>query len=234
MLKPHIWAMGTWVGAIEYTTEAEWQVFETSYKNYIMDFAFVADSMEVEAFCIGVELKKVVVQRPQFWNVLIDSVRTVYSGPITYAANWDNYENVTFWDKLDLIGIDAYFPVSTSQTPSVEECYLGWESDFNAINTLSNTTGKKVVFTEFGYRNIDYTGLEPWNEDNNSTYNNIAQKNAYQALFCRFWGESWFEGGFLWKWHPNHSSAGGNSNNRFTPQNKSVEVLISNVFEETN
>ena len=199
-----------------------------------MDFAFVADSMQAEAFCIGVELKKVVVQRPQFWNMLIDSVRSVYSGPKTYAANWDNYENVNFWNKLDLIGIDAYFPVSSAKTPSVEECFLGWGNDFNTIKELSNSTGKKVVFTEFGYRNIDYTGLEPWNEENNATYNSVGQENTYKALFCRFWGQSWFEGGFLWKWDPDHSNSGGNSNNRFTPQNKPVEELISNVFEETN
>ncbi|MCT4581595.1 MAG: glycoside hydrolase [Flavobacteriales bacterium] len=234
MLKPHIWAMGTWVGAINYQTEAEWQTFENSYMNYILDFAFVADSMEVEAFCIGVEMKQVVVNRPLFWNALIDSVRLVYSGPITYAANWDNYQNVTFWDQLDFIGIDAYFPVATQQTPSVEDCYNGWENDYDMIKDLCESINKKVVFTEFGYRNIDYTGQEPWTESSNTTFNNQAQENAYKALFCRFWGEAWFNGGFLWKWHPNHSNAGGNNNNRFTPQNKPVEVLISKVFEQTN
>ncbi len=234
MVKPHIWAIGSWVGAIEYKTESQWENFENSYKKYIMDFAFMADSMHAEAFCIGVELKKVVIQRPEFWNVLIDSVRTVYSGAITYAANWDNYQNVTFWNKLDLIGIDAYFPISTKKTPSKEECFNGWANDFNKIKALSNSFGKKVVFTEFGYRNIDYTGKEPWDEESNDTFNNQAQENAYHALFHRFWGQNWFEGGFLWKWHPNHENIKGKINNRFTPQNKPVEQLISDLFEETN
>lgn len=234
MVKPHIWAMGTWVGAIDYQTENKWETFESSYKNYIMDFAFVADSMEAEAFCIGVEMKQVVINRPNFWSTLIDSVRSVYSGPITYAANWDNYQNVTFWNELDFIGVDAYFPVSTEKTPTIVECYKGWENDFNALKSLSESTNKKIVFTEFGYRNIDYTGLEPWNEDNNSTFNSLGQENAYQALFCRFWGQTWFNGGFLWKWHPDYSNAGGNNNNRFTPQNKPVELIISNVFKQSN
>ncbi len=234
MVKPHIWAMGTWVGAIDYNTEQEWQTFEESYKKYILDFAFVADSMQAESFCIGVELKKVVVKRPQFWNQLIDSVRTVYNGPITYAANWDNYQNVSFWSKLDFIGIDAYFPVSTKKTPTVEECYNGWENDFNAIKSLSNSTSKHVIFTEFGYRNVDYTGREPWEEGSNSTFNEQAQTNAYEALFCRFWGQEWFEGGFLWKWHPKHNTAGGSNNNRFTPQNKQVETLVSETFLQSN
>jgi len=232
MVKPHIWAINSWSGAIEFSSEAEWQNFENSYLTYIVDFATMSDSMSAEAFCIGGELKKVVTQRPNYWSTLIDTVRSVYSGQITYASNWDNYQNVSFWGQLDFIGIDAYFPVSNKKTPSFEDYYAGWENDFNAIKTLSSSVGKDVVFTEFGYRNINYSAKEPWIENSNSTYNSVAQENAYQALFCRFWSEPWFRGGFLWKWHPNHSSAGGLQNNRFTPQNKPVEQIITDVYLE--
>ncbi|MFK8039329.1 MAG: glycoside hydrolase [Crocinitomicaceae bacterium] len=235
MIKPHLWAMGgVWIGDVEYSTESEWQTFENSYLTYIVDFARIADSLSVEAFCIGVEMKKVVVNRPQFWFTLIDTVRSIYKGPITYASNWDNYNNVGFWSSLDFIGIDAYFPVSDQQTPTVASCFAGWETDFNSIKNLSESLNKKVIFTEFGYRNVDYTGLEPWDESSQSTYNSAAQINAYQALFNRFWGQTWFEGGFLWKWHPNHSASGGENNNRFTPQNKAVEAVINEVYQKSN
>ena len=234
MVKPHIWITNIWVGAMDYSTETEWENFEKSYAKYILDFARVSDSMQVESFCIGVELKKSVVKRPIFWKSLIDSVRLVYSGKITYAANWDNYKKVTFWNKLDYIGIDAYFPVSDKKTPSFDDCYKGWSKNYNEIKNLSNSVNKKIVFTEYGYRNIDFTGKEPWNEHGNSTFNSEAQENAYRAVFCRFWKEPWFEGAFLWKWFPNHSNAGGKANNRFTPQNKPVEDIIRNTFLETN
>ncbi len=234
MLKPHIWSMGQWIGDVEYDTEAEWKNFEDSYLTYALDFAEIAESLNVEAFCIGVEMKKIVQQRPDFWPVLIEGVRAVYSGPITYAANWDNYQNVTFWDQLDFIGIDAYFPVSDSQTPTVEECYTGWKDNFEAIRLLSESLDKKVIFTEYGFRNVDFTGKEPWDQNDNGSYNNEAQENAYKATFARFWKEPWFEGGFFWKWHPKDNEVDGSSNNRFTPQNKPVETLISTVFEETN
>jgi hypothetical protein len=234
LLKPHLWVTSSWVGDLEFTTEVDWLNFESTYTAYILDFAKVADSMDVEAYCVGVELKKTVVQRANYWNILIDSIKTVYSGKLTYAANWDNYENVTFWNKLDNIGIDAYFPVSNEQTPSFESCFDGWESDFQKIKSKSIAENKKVVFTEFGYRNVDFTGKEPWDDNGNATFNTEAQNNAYKALFCRFWSESWFEGGFLWKWYPNHSGAGGVSENRFTPQNKPVEKIIKNTFAQTN
>ena len=234
LLKPHLWVIGTWVGDLDFTDTNDWQTFENTYTTYIIDFAKIADSMNVETFCVGVELKKSVVKRPAFWNQLIDSIRSVYSGKLVYAANWDNYENVTFWNKLDFIGIDAYFPVSPEQTPSFESCYDGWKQNYDKIKAKSLNENRKVIFTEFGYRNIDYTGKEPWDEENNSTNNPQAQINAYEAIFCRFWGEPWFEGGFLWKWYPNHSGAGGNTNNRFTPQNKPVQEIIKEIYSTTN
>lgn len=234
LLKPHLWVIGNWVGDLEFTNETDWQTFESTYTTFIVDFAQIADSMGVETFCIGVELRKSVVQRPAYWNQLIDSIKKIYSGKLTYAANWDNYENVTFWNKLDYIGIDSYFPIAQSKTPTFSECYDGWNSDFNKIKAKSLSENKKVIFTEYGFRNVDYTGKEPWDDNENSTFNTEGQKNAYAATFCRFWGESWFEGGFLWKWYPDHANAGGDQNNRFTPQNKPVEELIRQTFEATN
>ena len=230
MIKPHIWMHHQWVGDMKFENEKDWRIFEKSYRKYIMEFAKIAEELKVNIFAIGVEMKQSVVLRPKYWSDLIDSVRTVYSGKLTYAANWDNYTNIKFWKKLDYIGIDAYFPVATDRTPSFEKCYAGWLRHYNAIKRMSYTVRKKVIFTEFGYRNIDYTGLEPWNEASNSTFNSQAQENAYKAIFTRFWGESWFMGGFLWKWFPNHDNTGGIKNNRFTPQNKPVEKVIKTAY----
>lgn len=226
LLKPHIWTHYSWIGDLTFHSEKEWKTFEASYTKYILEFATLSEKLNVEIFCIGVEAKKMVIERPGFWTELIHQVRTVYSGKITYAANWDNYQNVSFWSLLDFIGIDAYFPISNAKTPSYQSCFIGWKPHYIAIKKLSLLTGKKIIFTEFGYRNIDYTAKEPWNESSNQTFNSIAQENAYQAIFSRFWGESWFAGGFLWKWFPDHTNTGGVKNNRFTPQNKPVESII--------
>ena len=230
LLKPHLWIHDIWVGNLDFDNAKDWKSFESSYSNFILHYAQIADSMKVEAYCIGVELRKIAKQRPLFWNKLIDSVRTIYSGKLTYAANWDNYETIPFWSKLDYIGIDAYFPVSEEKTPSVKSCYEGWGSNFKKIKALSKKVNKKVIFTEFGYRNVDFTGTKPWEDSRLSMFNTEGQNNAYQAIFDRFWHESWFEGGFLWKWYPNHSQAGGKENNRFTPQNKPVEGIITEQY----
>jgi hypothetical protein len=45
---------------------------------------------------------------------------------LTYAANWDKYDQVSFWDELDFIGIQAYFPLTDQTNPSAEEIKKGW------------------------------------------------------------------------------------------------------------
>jgi len=47
------------------------------------------------------------------WRALIAEVRTVYAGPLSYAANFDEVGQVGFWDALDAIGVNAYYPLST-------------------------------------------------------------------------------------------------------------------------
>jgi hypothetical protein len=227
-LKPHIWfSHGTFTGDFELNSEADWQEWETNYSAYILHYAMLADSINIDMLAIGVELKSFILHRPDFWISLIDSVRQVYSGTITYAANWDNYTNVPFWDKLDLIGIDAYFPLSDQKTPDVEDLKSGWTEHFDAMHNFSLSKNKKVIFTEYGYKSIDYTAFEPWNPVNSGNVNLQAQVNAYEALFQKFWEEDWFDGGFLWKWFEDHETAGGPQNKDYTPQNKPVEDIIS-------
>lgn len=234
MIKPQIWLMGGgFTGHFDLSSESEWQAFETSYYDYIIHFAKLADSLQCGVYCIGTEFARFAEVRPAFWDLLIDSVRNNFSGEITYAANWDNYQRIPFWQKLDFVGVDAYFPLTTiTDTPSVASCKEGWQPHLASMEAFQQQTNKPIVFTEYGYRSVDNCAEEPWNSDHSGNVNLAAQQNAYQALFETFWHQSWFQGGFLWKWFPDHSSAGGNTNNRFTPQNKPVENDITQWYNQ--
>jgi len=228
MLKPQLWVWrGEYTGFIEMKTEDDWKILEDTYTKFIMRFAKVAEDAKTEIFCIGTELEKFVQNRPEYWKSLIKKIRTVYKGKLTYAANWNEYLSTPFWDQLDYIGIDAYFPVSDSKTPTVEEAIEGWKTHKLTIQNMSKKYGKPIIFTEFGYRSIDYTGKTPWASDRVEDQVNLeAQNNTTKALFKSFWEEDWFAGGFIWKWFIHHDRVGGDDNNRFTPQNKPVEQII--------
>ena len=119
MVKPQIWVWhGEFTGLIKMNTEDDWKALETSYTSFIMEYAELAEETKAEVFCIGTELELFVKYRPEYWSSLIKNIRRIYKGKLTYAANWDEFKRTPFWDKLDYIGIDAYFPVSEEKTPA--------------------------------------------------------------------------------------------------------------------
>ncbi|OUS03555.1 glycoside hydrolase [Flavobacteriales bacterium 33_180_T64] len=233
MVKPQIWVWhGEFTGNIKMTNEANWKTLEHSYSEFILEYAELAHDTKAEIFCIGTELENFIKERPEYWHNLIKEIKTIYKGKLTYAANWDEFKRTPFWSALDYIGIDAYFPVSNKQTPTVEGCRVGWQKHKTIIKSLSETYNKPILFTEYGYRSVDYTGKEPWESDHTlKSLNFEGQSNATQALFEEFWNEEWFAGGFIWKWFHAYDKAGGLKDNRFTPQNKPVETLIQAFYK---
>ena len=234
MMKPQIWVWrGEFTGLLKMASETDWLELENSYKNFIIDYAEVAEEENVEIFCIGTELEKFIEHRPDYWRNLIVEIRKVYKGKLTYAANWDEYKRVPFWDALDYIGVDAYFPVSESKTPTVEEVRNGWQGWKVELKNVSEKENKKILFTEYGYRNVDFAGKEPWVSDRELISMNFeAQSNTLQGLYEEVWNEEWFAGGFLWKWFIDHERVGGETDNQFTPQNKPAEAIIEKFYSK--
>jgi len=233
MLKPQIWIWrGEFTGGLKMSSETEWKALEASYDKFIMTYAELAQQTNAELLCIGTELEQFVVNRPAYWSALIKKIKTVYKGKLTYAANWDEYKRTTFWPELDFIGIDAYFPLSEAKTPSLEELKKGWQPWKETIAALSKRVNKPVIFTEYGYRSMDYTAKKPWLVDRNQMAVNMeGQVNAQKALFETFWKEEWFAGGFIWKWFIHHNRSGGAEDNRFTPQNKPAEESLKAFYK---
>lgn len=234
MVKPQLWIRhGEYTGYLKMETEEEWVILENQYRSFIMNYATIAQEQKTAIFCIGTELEQFVLNRPDFWVTLIKDIRKIYDGKLTYAANWDEYKRVTFWGQLDYVGIDSYFPVSDMQTPTVEDAKKGWGKWKKEISAFAKMQNKQILFTEWGYRSMDYTGKEPWVSGRDITSVNLeAQANATQAVFETFWNEDWFAGGFVWKWFIFHETSGGVTNNRFTPQNKPAETTIKNYYEK--
>ncbi len=232
MVKPQMWLFGgTYTGDYDLANENDWQTFEQKYQDYILQFAHISDTMGVEMFCIGTELKTFIAKRPAFWSSLIDTVRTVFKGELTYAGNWDSYKAAPFWSKLDYIGVDAYFPLVPEKTPDKSQLLLAWNKHVSELEGQSKQYGKPILFTEYGYRSVDHAADKPWESGSGGTVNLEAQVNCYFAVYEKLWQRDWFAGGFLWKWFDYHQTAGGSGDNRFTPQNKPALVLIRELYK---
>lgn len=234
LLKPQVWMMSSWVGSFELKNEKDWQQWEKDYEAYILTFAHIAAAKNVEAFCVGTEYKIAAIKREKFWRELICKVRDIYDGPLTYASNWDNYQNIPFWDALDFIGVDAYFPLQNAASPELEVLLKNWKPIKKQLEICAKKHQKQVVFTEYGYMSCDYTAWRNWENEANRNgvdLNLEAQSIAFEALYQTLWKEPWFGGGFIWKWYHNYERSGGQNNKDYTPQNKPVEKVIGKWYK---
>ena len=230
MLKPHLWVNHNfYTGDLDFTSEIEWKHWESDYEKYILDFAQLAQEEHIALFCFGTELGNAVAKRPAFWNQLILKIKTIYKGKLTYAANWDDFDTIPFWNQLDYIGIDAYFPLSNEEKPTTEPLKEGWEKHIKKMDVVQHKFNKKILFTEFGYRNSNHAGEAPWKETNNEI-NNVAQANAYDALFQMMTQQPWFAGGFAWKWYADDYHKRAKNNIDYTPQGKPALETIKKWY----
>ena len=231
MLKPHIWIEdrnnGKWRGEIEFDSQDAWDRWWTGYRRLILHYAKFAEKEGIEALCIGTELRSTVLKAPEKWRDLIREVRRLFSGELTYSANWyQEFEEIPFWDMLDYIGIQAYFPVGNGEEPvtraSIE---AAWQPYLKSIEAVQRRVGKPVIFTEVGYRSTEDAAEEPWVWRSGEEVNFEIQSLCYEAMFEVFWDRPWFNGLYIWKWFPDgrfsHRRTRG-----FTPQGKPAEEVL--------
>jgi hypothetical protein len=144
--------------------------FFNSYETMIVNEASIAQADGAQMLDIGTELDQ--LTGPQYlseWTQIISAVRAVYSGALTYSANWDddlspwaydsqgNYNaaiagtgniatQISFWNQLDYIGIDQYAPLSDATNPTLQDLINGWTQtptdpySYNATTVAANTS----------------------------------------------------------------------------------------------
>ena len=234
MLKPHLWMREGWRSNITMDTEQEWDQWFDSYRRHAIHFAKMAQQAEVELFCIGTEFNSSILKQPIKWDELIDDIRGVYDGQLTFAANWDGeHKNVKFWDKLDYIGIQAYFPLSNQLSPSLLEIKQGWKKHKRMLKSLAREYDKPILFTEIGYRSDASAAIEPWvwgeALDSLAVYSQETQNLAYEAIFQTIWEEDWFAGMYIWQWR-NQARENISKAKDFTPQFKQAQNTMAKWY----
>ncbi|QDA59005.1 glycoside hydrolase family 113 [Hymenobacter jejuensis] len=239
MLKPHLWVQGSggsWPGDVQMQSAADWQAWFANYTRFVLHYAQLAEREHFDALCLGTELLHASTEHEAEWRTLIQQVRKVYRGPLTYAANWSGeYEKIRFWDALDFIGIQAYFPLSQANSPAKATLLAGWKPHLAAIERLQKRFNKPIIFTEAGYKTTADAAVEPWKwPDNMAVFaspDEQTQAACYEALFETFWSKPWFKGLFVWKWYPGLAADGpARRHLDFTPQHKPAEQVMARWY----
>lgn len=236
---------GTWRAMINPYNREEW------FRNYgqkLVEYAQIAQDMGVYQYSIGTELLSMTTPATDSmntarWESMIQDVRSVYSGKVIYGAqhgyiyageygvNVNELEGIDFWDKLDYIGLSAYYPMSNERQPSVESLLRRWqEIEQQDILPVQQRWGKKILLAEVGYKSMDYTFVSPGEWQRTGAYNETNQANGYQALLQFFTNKDYFAGVHFWDWKSN-PHAGGYGDIDYTIQGKQQSIDVLKSFE---
>jgi hypothetical protein len=230
LLKPHVWISGGWPGEVEMKSESDWDLFFDQYYQWISHYALLAEMYDVEALCIGVEFSKATLAKEYKWRALIGKIRALYSGQLTYAANWgEEFENIRFWDQLDFIGLNCYYPLSIKQKVKGNDLVEGFSEILKKVHTVKSRFGKPVVLTEIGFRSIESPWLQPHAESGQAAFNEVHQAMCYDAVFKAVSRYPVVDGILWWKW-PTNLEVQFENDRRFVPSGKKAEQVIERWF----
>ncbi len=190
MLKPAVWR----AFEIRIPQPAARAAWFRSYRRFILHYARLAARMHADIFCIGGEFVHL-TQYSDEWRAIIASVRRVYPGPIVYAANFGKeFERITFWDHLDYIGLQEYYPLPAD---------LSAQSLVAKVEAVQKTYRRPVIFTEVGFPSLEAANVRPWDDSGRRRVSLGLQARCYQAIFQTFYRQPWFEGMYWWNLETN-------------------------------
>lgn len=256
--------VGAWRGCIQPTDPAAWFA---SYQQMMTHYAQIAKDHGAEMMVVGTELYSMsgssdpmYSQDPTtfpyypYWNNLISAMRAIYSGKLTYAASQNEIGetyHVSFSGLLDYLGADIYFPLSNQADPSFATLQNGWTTnngmyDYNRVAEVDAWQArwqKPVIFTEIGYRSINYDACAPWDFSADTvwcgdssvpvTYNGYAQARSYDTFF-KVWGnKSYLAGVFWWYWAIDPAD-GGVGDTGYTLVRKPAESTVKWWFKSAH
>ncbi|MBW1296502.1 glycoside hydrolase family 113 [Aquimarina litoralis] len=238
MLKPHLWLGSGWRSNVKHTNHENWDIWFESYRKNMLHYARMAAETDVELFCIGTELRSSLEKQPKKWLLLVQEIKTLYHGKLTYAANWDGeYDFVEFWNEMDYIGIQAYFPLTNKPNPDLQQIKQGWKKHTTMLSNLSKKHGKPILFTEIGYKSESSGTIKPWEWGSSLSIlskqkSDKTQQLAYQALYEEFWDKNWFAGTYIWQWNTQTKKENAPTNLDFSPRFKPAENTIAKWYNQ--
>lgn len=223
VLKPHVWVPGNWAGTVVMKSEPAWRKWFANYRRELGRITQIAEDEKVDALAIGTELAKT-SQRPEWTDVIADA-RSIYSGHLLYVAHSvEEAEKITFWGKLDSIGVSLYPPLGTDCDRD------GWGITMrdvaDRLDALAARTGKSVIVAELGLRSAHGAAEKPWESPEERA---ATPDPALQAEVLSDWLEVLnrpsIRGVLIWRWFTD-PDAGGMDDTDFTVQNKPAEHVL--------
>jgi hypothetical protein len=222
LLKPHVWTAGGFPGNLVFENASDRKQWFAAYGLFVDHYAALARDIQAELFSVGNEFVKLSrgPEQEKYWRELIARARSTYKGPITYSSvQGEEFEGIRFWDALDYIGLNNYYPL-----PDSLDC-----SDLvRKVEAVQRAYQKPVLFTECGYCSFRAPHREPWDETPREL-NPADQARCCEALLKAFYRKPWMEGMYWWKVGTN--GFGGPGDGSHTPWRKPAMDVIGKYYK---
>ncbi|MGI9013557.1 MAG: glycoside hydrolase family 113 [Phycisphaerales bacterium] len=190
----------------------DWDAWWKSYDAFLDRYIALANRAKVDILSIGSELNTTEPQ-VEHWQQTIKRVRSEYDGLLAYSANWDRYDQVTFWNDVDIMAVSSYFELARDGSkPDLTVLVSAWNVERDRLILAARRAGKPLLLSEVGYPSLPTAAMHPWNYSNTDGHK---ADHAAQALCYRAFFESWLDvitqprstalGFFCYAWDPyNH------------------------------
>lgn len=234
-LVPHLWVeSGGWRALIDPGDDAGWARWAASYRNFLLTWTDVAREGQVEMLSLGVELRSwVTTARVASFLPIIDEVRARYGGLLTYSANWDDVADTMILDELDVVGINAFYPLAEREGATLAELSAGGRKVAAELAALAATWERPVLLTEIGYTTRTDPALKPWEWPDGMkgvVVDEKAQADAYHAIIAPLLDARWCSGFFVWRLYADPNDVSQESEWGFSPRGKLAELVMRDAF----
>jgi hypothetical protein len=235
LLVPHLWVeSGEWRALIDPKTDEGWARWAESYTRFVVAWATVAEETRADMFSVGVELRSwVTTARAPSFAPVVAAVRRVYGGIVTYSANWDDVADTSILGELDVIGVNAFYPLADEDGAGEEKLREGGARVRAKVRALAEAWQRPVVFTEIGYTTRRDPAIKPWlwpDAMSKVTIDEAAQAAAYRALVAPLLDEPDFAGFFVWRVYADPDDASQEAPWGFSPRGKLAELVVRDAF----
>lgn len=229
VLIPHLYLDdGQWRGHILPASRAQSQAWWASYRDFMLRSARLARAGSATVISVGVELKALSKEAQVYEEMkrLSSEVREIFPGHLTYSANWDEAENVGFWDLVDFAGVNGYYPLEPDPV-------RGAESVARRLSQLSRRAGREVLVLEVGYRAGPGSHVRPWEwpEDLPDDVDENAQAAAWAAVLAAWLDAPGVRGLGVWVVPTDPDDPASEPRNGFNPLNRPAEAVIGRAFQ---
>jgi hypothetical protein len=196
---------GGWAALVMPAPENQQRWFD-HYWQALRPYVEAAEANGVEQIALATEMEWLQSNASStLWRQLIERVRSIYTGNLTYDINWSTMDQPPAWlrdPRLTFIGVSEY--ISLSEAPvrlDAQTMIELWREQIKTrLDQLAEQLNRRIVITEIGYRNSADALYQVWSPTSTAPADPQEQADAYNAALTNVMTDEHLAGIFFWGW----------------------------------